>query len=100
MRKIEAKMIEAIKAKKPYTCDNTEVSTSDSVIKVYLHGHLIAQLEDTELFISDCGYQTKTTKSRLNCLLSYFNLPTIYSKNFQGYIGEDTWLGNKTFQIS
>jgi hypothetical protein len=99
MRKIEREMIEAIKTKKPYNNDNTEVSIREGILRVYLHGHLIAQIEESELFLTDCGYKTKTTKSRLNCLLSHFGFPVLYSKNYQWYIGDDMWQGNKIFQI-
>lgn len=101
MRKIEREMIEAIQAKKPYSNDNTRVAvSSDSdLIKVELHGYEIARIIGNTLYLSDCGYQTKTTKSRLNCLLNHFNLPIIYSKNYQWYIGVNVWEGNTSYLI-
>lgn len=95
-------MIEAIKAKKPYTCDNTKVVVceDDTTIKVELHGYEIAVITPNELHISDAGFQTNTTKSRLNCLLSHYNLPTIYAKKYQWYIGNNTWEGETGFLIS
>lgn len=101
MRKIEKEIIEAIKARKPYSNNNTRVSVSSDgdFLKVELHGHVIAEIWDKSIQLSDCGYQTKTTKSRLNCLLSHFDLPTVYSKDYQWYIGSDIWLGSKTFSL-
>lgn len=102
MRKIEKEMIEAIKAKKNYSNDNTRVIVSEdgNYIKVELHGNLIAQIwVDSKLMFSDCGYQTKTTKSRLNAILNHFELPTIYSINFQWYIGTEVWNGNTSHLI-
>jgi hypothetical protein len=103
MRKIEQEMIEAIKARKDYSNDNTLVysGSGSGCVHVHLHGHKIAILDtiDNTLTLSDCGYQTKTTKSRLNCLLNHFSLPTIYCKKGQWYIGEEEWRGNKILSI-
>lgn len=104
MRKIEREMIEAIKAKKDFTAENTTVwawrkSFGSVKVKVLLDGNLIAGVQDKTVHLSDCGYQTKITKSRLNCLLSYFNLPTISVKKGQWYIGDEMWTGSKTFEI-
>lgn len=101
MRKIEREMIEAIKARKYYSKDNTKVVPDDENIRtrIYLHDNEIAYIEDNELWISDCGYQTKTTKSLLNCLLNHFELPIIYSKNFQWYIGIEVWNGSTSYLI-
>ena len=104
MRKIEEGMIEAINRKENYRKDNTEVyiykDRETSQIQIYLHNNPIAVIENNELRIFDKGYQTKTTKSRLNCILSHYNLPTIYAKKFQWYIGDEEWLGTKTFEIN
>ena len=71
MRKIEALMIQAVKSHKAWKSGNTEVTLSakDGLPHVYLHGNLIASVTNNGLIISDCGYQTTTTKSRLNALL-------------------------------
>lgn len=106
MRKIEREMIEAIKNSKPYKNDNTEVYLlEDRAIQVYLHNNLIAEIKGSTLYLSDCGYQTKTTKSRLNAILDYFNIQsTVYSKNYQWYLGNigsnEVWTGSKTFDLS
>lgn len=97
MRKIEREMIEAILNGKAYHNNNTSVSCSEDTTKIYLHGHLIVKVDGKDLWVSDCNYQTKTTKSRLNCILSHFNLPTISAKKFEWYIGSDEWKGSKTF---
>ena len=105
MRKIEQEMIEAISKGKDYKKDNTEVQVLESNgTWVTLHRNLIATVyefpDKIELRVQDATYQTKTTKSRLNCILSYYNLLTIYSKKFQWYIGDEKWLGTKTFEIN
>jgi hypothetical protein len=55
---------------------------------VYLHGHRIATVGDTWIQIFDGGYQSKTTKSRLNALLSAFGMDGeyVFQKNFQWFV--------------
>lgn len=102
MRKIEKEMIEAISNGKDYKKDNTLVCSHDdgAVFRVYLHQKLIAEKQNNELWLSDCNYQTKTTKSRLNAILSHFNLPTIRQKNKQWYVENEEWIGHGFFDIS
>lgn len=108
MRRIEEEMIAAFHEKRIWTKDNTRVwvvsfdfnKTLVDQIYVTLFGYKIAQLtNDKELSVLDAGYRTKTTKSRLNSILSHYKLPTIYSKKLQWYIGDEEWNGNKTFEI-
>lgn len=104
MRKIELGMIEAIDTFQPYKNDNTSVVMMDDEgvdkLYVFLHNNLIAITDCCdELFIKDSGYQTKTTKSRLNAILRHFGFPLIYSKKKQWCIGDEVWTGNKTFDI-
>ena len=44
----------------------------NNVSIVRLHGHKIAEVGDDYLTLFDAGYQTKTTKSRLNAILGEF----------------------------
>lgn len=101
MRKIEEGMVKAISKWEDYKKDNISVCSHEegAVFRVYLHGHMIVEKQDNDLWLSDCGYQTKTTKSRLNCILHHFNLPTIYAKKFQWFIGDEEWTGTKTFEL-
>ena len=78
MRKIESQIVQAIKDSKDLKVDNTEVINCSNVSDVYLHGHLIARIGETWMELFDAGYQTKTTKSRLNALLSAFGCPNEY----------------------
>ena len=72
MRKIETLMVNAVKAGRDWHLGNTRVDVTDYGIAVRLHGHVIAELhtEDHILWITDAGWQTTTTKSRLNALLA------------------------------
>ena len=82
MRKIEQQMVNAVLKGKPFTKDNTQVYveyTDEGVYHhayVHLHGNEIAHYywsgEEKQWVIrlSDGMWQTPTTKSRLNALLS------------------------------
>lgn len=89
MRKIESDMIQAIVNKKNYSCDNTRVMVVGDVVSVFLHNHNIAKITDKTVEINNCGYSTKTTKSRLNSILHGFcEGVLIYQKDFSWYISD------------
>ena len=88
MRKIEKQIITAIKENKDLKIANSEVISCSNVSDVYLHGNLIARIGETWMELFDGGYQSNTTKSRLNALLSAFGMEGeyIFQKNFQWFI--------------
>ena len=67
------------------------MSVSDGVMR--LHGNAIAWFNDSEnpgqkrktITISDGGWQTVTTKERLNGILDHLNLGHIFQKDFVWY---------------
>ena len=65
----------AITAGKDWKLDNTEVVACSNVSDVYLHGNLIARIGETWIELFDGGWQTVTTKSRLNAILSEHGIP-------------------------
>jgi len=69
MRLIERQMNDAITNERDWHKDNTSVVNIDGVSEVRLHNNLIARVGDTWLEIFDGGWQTVTTKSRLNAIL-------------------------------
>ena len=88
MRKIEQQMNEAILNRKDFRKDNTEVITISDCSFVYLHGNHIATVGKT-LDICDAGWQTVTTKSRLNALLNEFAEGCyVFQKNFDWFLGD------------
>ena len=88
MRKIEQQMNEAILNRQDFRKDNTEVITISNCSFVYLHGNHIATVGDT-LDICDAGWQTVTTKSRLNALLNEFAEGCyLFQKNFDWFLGD------------
>ena len=90
MRKIETQMVDAIKNNQNWQSDNTSVifdaETGDS--SVYLHGNLIATVTDNDMTIYDGGYQSKTTKSRLNALCNEFCIKGegVIQKNYNWFV--------------
>ena len=105
MRKTEARMIQAIRqaigcaeaSGRIMKCGNTEVTQThhgiahaagyQRIISVRLHGNEIAAIRPAEgtVWVSDCGWQTVTTKSRLNvlihCLTRHGNDSAISQRN-------------------
>ena len=85
-------MIAAVKGDINWSKDNTSVIIEDNVSKVYLHGNLIAEIDDVSLKLYDGGYQSKTTKSRLNALLSEFGYTCgtkreyVFQKQFEWFV--------------
>jgi hypothetical protein len=65
-------------------------------IQIRLHGSLIGVVEPAMMRIrlSDCGYRTATTKSRLNALLRAF-VPGegISQRDFEWYSSQGPWDG-------
>jgi len=88
MRKIETQIISAIKENKDLKIANSEVISYTNSSDVYLHGNLIARIGETWMELFDGGYQSNTTKSRLNALLQAFGMEGeyIFQKNFQWFV--------------
>jgi hypothetical protein len=91
MRKIETQMIAAINANKDWQSSNTSVhfDAETGVRVVRLHGNKIAEVaEDNDMTIFDGGWQTTTTKSRLNALCSEFCITGegVFQRDFVWYV--------------
>ena len=92
MRKVEKQMCEAIQDNKNWNGSNTSVITEDNVSKVYLHGNKIAEVGDDFVTVFDGGWQSVTTKSRLNAIINEFcNAFTdgIFQKDFAWYVRDN-----------
>ena len=76
MRKIEREMIQAIQDNKDWKSGNTQVITlqsmGDTASFVYLHGNHIATVHNDCVRVYDGGWQSVTTKSRLNAIINEF----------------------------
>ena len=71
MRLIEEQMCSAVINKNDWHKDNTEVmySPSRDWCCVYLHKNLIATIDNNSVEVYDGGWQSNTTKSRLNAII-------------------------------
>ena len=93
MRKVEQQMNEAILNRKDFFKGNTsvenyitETGAREAIVK--LHGNHIATVGDT-LQICDAGWQTVTTKSRLNALCNEFAEGCyVFQRNFDWFLGD------------
>ena len=90
MRKIEQQMNNAISNNQNWQSGNTSVhfNEEENLSIVRLHGNKIAEVTDTDMTIFDGGYQSKTTKSRLNALCSEYCITGegVFQKNYQWFV--------------
>ena len=89
MRLIEKQMNNAIRCNQNFQKDNTTVINIGTKSFVYLHGNHIATVGSDFLQIFDGGWQSNTTKSRLNALINEFcNAYTdgVFQKNWEWFI--------------
>ena len=91
MRKIEQQMNRAIANRTDWSSSNTRVEFNDSTncSSVFLHGHNIATVDHSTnaVKLSSCGWQTVTTKSRLNAILSEVKYGcSVFQKQFDWYL--------------
>ena len=92
MRKIEQQTINAIynavRHGKQWSAGNMSVKAdylpTGTEARVYLHGNHIATITDksgrTTVALSDAGWQTVTTKSRLNAIAREFGVMGVYQR--------------------
>ena len=92
--------VHAFIAGKPFRRENMSVETNSDRVYLKLHSNTIAyrSKSDGKVYISNCGWETNTTKMRLNYLLYKYNSPLqIRQKNFVWYLGNDVWDGYETY---
>ena len=91
MRQIEKNMNSAIWSKKNWAGSNTTVITENNVSTIMLHGnHIATYYHDTkELTLFDGGWQSNTTKSRLNALCAEFATGFgVFQKNWEWFVSD------------
>ena len=90
MRKIERQMNNAISNNMNWQSANTAVTfdpdTNEST--VYLHGNKIAEVGDNYIRLFDGGWQSNTTKSRLNAILTEHGIAGegVFQKNYEWFV--------------
>jgi GTP:adenosylcobinamide-phosphate guanylyltransferase len=91
MRLIEQQMINAIKERKTLCKANTSVTYNHQTNSscVYLHGNHIATVGVNYVEIFDGGWQSNTTKSRLNAIINGLcdgRMFGVFQKNYEWFI--------------
>lgn len=75
-----------------FSCKNTRVKATDIESFLYLHGNLIARIDQKQgLYINNCGWFTNTTKERLNALPGV----SIQQKKFEWFLNGKKWDGTE-----
>ena len=100
MRLIETKMNNAIRKRQNFSNSNTTVKTTSFLdskdvyceeSEVFLHGNHIATYDHVtkELYLFDGGWQSNTTKSRLNALCYEFATGfSVFQKNWDWFVSD------------
>ena len=100
MRKIERQMNNAIQNNLSWQSGNTSVTFDplEEVSIVHLHGNKIAEVGNTFIRLFDGGWQSNTTKSRLNAILSEHGEKgdRVFQKNFDWFVSMNTVQGLTT----
>jgi hypothetical protein len=93
MRKIEKEVIGAFVNGETKMIGNTESAINPTTrdLDLLLHGNRIATMSNRDgvkkLWVSNAGWPTRTTQSRLNALFSLLNMPErVYTKNHVQYL--------------
>lgn len=98
--KITMDSVRAFVIGKPFRRENMSVEIDGDNVYLKLHGNIIALRSnlDGKVYIRNCGWETRTTKERLNWLLYTYNSPLkIHQKNWVWYLGNEEWDGGKTY---
>lgn len=95
MRKITQQVIGAFYNKQNFSKGNDKVEHDEEsgITKLMLHGHTIAELRPNGLFVTSCGYESNTTKERLNGLKGV----RIHQSNFVWYLNGEKWHASHNF---
>ena len=100
MRKIEQQMNNAISNQQNWQSGNTVVTFDplEEVSIVHRHGNKIAEVGNTVIRLFDGGWQTNTTKSRLNAILSEHGEmgDCVFQSNFDWFVSMNTVQGITT----
>lgn len=101
MRDIDMEARCAFLNRRKFTSNNTQVKIEDGQPHMYLFGNCIAKMnEEGDLLINHCGWESNTTRNRLNAL------PDVYIKSVEGsfvlndvYIMEREWINVKYYTL-
>src|SRR5690554_1790367 len=92
MRKITEQAVAAFLSGLNFNSGNTTVYNHGQVTEMRLHGNLIAERvhETGQVFISNAGWSSNTTKERSNGIIETVRSPAdkIYQKDFKWYYAD------------
>ena len=104
MKAITKKSVQAFVEAVNFRESNTRVEVVGNNVFFYLFDNMIAHqgFDDKGwfLYITTCGYNTNTTKERLNGILQAFDLGYINQKNFKWFLNSEPFNGSHKFQIT
>jgi hypothetical protein len=86
MKKVTNQILSAFYNNESKTVQNTKTDGK----AIYLHGNKIAEKRSDGIYISNSGWQSNTTKERLNALQGV----SIQQKDFVWYLNGKAWDGN------
>lgn len=100
MRKITRDSINAFLHGRRFSRGNMTAAPGINGHTLRLHGHTIAVMTADAVILSDCGWQTTTTKERLNGLLEILGTGArIYQRDFAWYINGEDWHGGACIDL-
>jgi len=93
-RKITKEAVSAFLSRTPFRKSNMVVENDGGVTYLKLHGNKIAAINSSnEMWVSDAGWSTNTTKERLNGLPGV----RVNQKNHQWYLNGEQWNGDPIY---
>jgi hypothetical protein len=93
MRKITSESVSAFLNKKPFRKSNMSVDSYGNEFRLQLHGNTIAKIDELgNIWVSDGGWDSNTTKERLNGIPGV----RVHQKNWKWYLNGILWDGNFT----
>lgn len=91
MRQITRSAINAFMEGENFSKSNTEVFCTPTGVTLFLHNNPTARrFKDGTIQISSAGWQTNTTKERLNGIPGV----SIVQKNFEWFLNDQPWDGS------
>ena len=93
MRKITQEAVDKFLSREPFKKSNMQVDECYGQFRLKLHGNTIAVLDEFNMLsISNAGWESNTTKERLNGLPHV----RIHQRKFQWYLNGNEWNGEWT----
>lgn len=93
--KITMDSVDAFLTRRPFRRENMEVIVRDNVSYLYLFGNRIGINTNGMVSISTCGWETRTTFSRLREVLRRVSPNSkLYTKRYVLYLNDKEWNGD------